>query len=469
MKKMIALILTFILVLGVYALGYPQNNLDIQYKDDIRGNEAIKYKSTKENKLDITHQIKEVIEIKEDINSNIQSNSIKPDLRLYDLGVEPGCSYPFAARKDAVLQYTVANFKNCDCKDVEVGVKIDGELFHTFNIGDIPAHRGYITTFTIGNYREGTYNVEIIADINNIIEEEDETNNSDSGNFTWIGTPDLVAAEWRDEGLSVYEKDKKYDFYFRVDNAGTGVAKGETIVYLINNGDTVAQWSFIDFPENAYFEKDITLRFRDEGDYNIGIVVDKENKISESNENNNSIIKKYTAVESYGTMGWEYMYNNPNNRYISSGYGLPDRPDHYGIDIISSNSSVDHIYGDPIENVCPGTVELATESPTAGNYVVVKSDNIDPITGNNLRVRYLHMKGTPIPRQGDIVSKGSLVGYTGNTGYVEPLPTPSNPKGGTHLHFDVNNKAKTGYLTINDTINPELFFPLITFSGKTSL
>ncbi|SCY37315.1 hypothetical protein [Alkaliphilus peptidifermentans] len=67
-----------------------------------------------------------------------------------------------------------------------------------------------------------------------------------------------------------------------------------------------------------------------------------------------------------------------------------------------------------------------------------------------------------------VLDKGIIVGFTGNTGDVWPKPTPENPLAGTHLHFDVNNQGKNSSLGPSDTVNPQKFFPSITFSGKTS-
>jgi peptidoglycan hydrolase CwlO-like protein len=38
---------------------------------------------------------------------------------------------------------------------------------------------------------------------------------------------------------------------------------------------------------------------------------------------------------------------------------------------------------------------------------------------------------------GTFVRAGTIIGFEGNTGYVYPLPTASNPTAGTHLHFSV--------------------------------
>ncbi len=52
------------------------------------------------------------------------------------------------------------------------------------------------------------------------------------------------------------------------------------------------------------------------------------------------------------------------------------------------------------------------------------------------------------------VYAGTVIGIMGNTGYVIPLPSPSNPTSGTHLHFEVYvnglNKNPCDYLKPGD-------------------
>ena len=63
-----------------------------------------------------------------------------------------------------------------------------------------------------------------------------------------------------------------------------------------------------------------------------------------------------------------------------------------------------------------------------GNYVVIKHN-----VGNYYTV-YMHLKTIGV-HVGDVVSSGQVIGTMGNTGNVIPVPTSSNPYGGTHLHF----------------------------------
>lgn len=95
-------------------------------------------------------------------------------------------------------------------------------------------------------------------------------------------------------------------------------------------------------------------------------------------------------------------------------------------------------YGAPIVSVMSGTVVYAYDDgdlPTSdlrwtyGTYVVVEHEN-------GTRTYYAHLKSRTVS-VGDKVSKGDILGYSGNTGRVSPAPTASNPLAGTHLHFEI--------------------------------
>lgn len=111
--------------------------------------------------------------------------------------------------------------------------------------------------------------------------------------------------------------------------------------------------------------------------------------------------------------------------YVTSDFGMRDldgdgikEDNHRGIDVVGKNNTTDHIiaYDD-------GKVTYVRDnSPSAGTYVVVQHDG-------NLTTRYLHMKkGSRKVNTGDIVKKGDILGYMGNTGQSY----------GAHLHFDIS-------------------------------
>ena len=183
----------------------------------------------------------------------------------------------------------------------------------------------------------------------------------------------------------------------------------------------------------------------------------------------NVFISAYTGAPSqhwqlrlnpYGNLNWGYMYAEHDvYSKISSGYKLPDRLDHYAIDVIAKTGSIDGI---EVLSVCSGTVIRGKDSPsdTRGYHVVIRSDAYDPLQPTRqLTIRYLHLKYNPLVTVGTRVYAGQPVGYTNNTGSSD----------GTHLHFDVNNLNKeAGPWLATDCINPQKFFPQIRFSYKTS-
>ena len=112
--------------------------------------------------------------------------------------------------------------------------------------------------------------------------------------------------------------------------------------------------------------------------------------------------------------------------YYSSGHKAIDIYSYSGMGspIVSANS------GTVIRSIggcIPGNLYC---NGRGGNYIVVKHNS-----GNYYTV-YMHLKDIYVG-VGDKVGSGDVIGTMGNTGYVIPAPTNSNPYGGTHLHFCV--------------------------------
>lgn len=104
---------------------------------------------------------------------------------------------------------------------------------------------------------------------------------------------------------------------------------------------------------------------------------------------------------------------------VTSGYRLPDRPDHNGLDIVGDDSK---------DVLCPvsGTVKSSTiimdKSNSTwewGNYV-----RVDDAQGNRLFFCHLDSRAVSV---GQKVNPGDRLGVMGNTGYSF----------GAHTHFEV--------------------------------
>ncbi|MGN1096191.1 MAG: M23 family metallopeptidase, partial [Eubacteriales bacterium] len=112
-------------------------------------------------------------------------------------------------------------------------------------------------------------------------------------------------------------------------------------------------------------------------------------------------------------------------------------------------------YGDPIVAALDGTVIAAYDEGyfskdnilwTYGTYVVIQHDGY--------RTYYAHLSSRTV-KVGDKVSKGSIIGYSGNTGRVTSSST--GPYAGTHLHFEIRKYfPSTG---VYHTVDPLIYLP----------
>ena len=121
-----------------------------------------------------------------------------------------------------------------------------------------------------------------------------------------------------------------------------------------------------------------------------------------------------------GSFIWPY----PQNNYVSSGYGMRFHPIfqenrmHYGIDIGGTA-------GQKIVAAAAGTVSVATNNSSYGNYVMINH-------GNGTATLYAHMESLAVSA-GQTVSQGDTVGYCGSTGWST----------GPHLHFEIRVNGAT--------------------------
>lgn len=96
----------------------------------------------------------------------------------------------------------------------------------------------------------------------------------------------------------------------------------------------------------------------------------------------------------------------------------------YGSPIYASNNGVVYKTG---SGCTPGYIGC---NGRQGNYVIINHN-----AGGYYTV-YMHMKEFYVS-EGQTVARGQKIGAMGNTGEVYPVPSSSNPYGGTHLHFEV--------------------------------
>ena len=126
-----------------------------------------------------------------------------------------------------------------------------------------------------------------------------------------------------------------------------------------------------------------------------------------------------------GTWAWPV----PGYSYISSAYGwrFQGTDFHTGMDIAGSGTS---IYGARIVASGAGTVVKVQNNGSNGYGLFCIIDH-----GGGYTTLYAHTSSIVVS-VGDVVEKGQTIGYVGNSGWVIPSPSASNPTGGSHLHIE---------------------------------
>lgn len=86
------------------------------------------------------------------------------------------------------------------------------------------------------------------------------------------------------------------------------------------------------------------------------------------------------------------------------------------------------------------------------------------------RLHFWHNESNSI-KLGDVVTNGQIVGYMGNTGFVNPIPTPLAPYGGTHCHLRLSrsNRNQWGGNYNITSLDPRDYFDVTNpYSGADS-
>lgn len=148
---------------------------------------------------------------------------------------------------------------------------------------------------------------------------------------------------------------------------------------------------------------------------------------------------KKLGCKSKDVIGVDCAVNGPAGKFrrptakgrLSSGFGWRWGSFHRGVDITSSNRRREKIY--PVAN---GTITSKYHDNYGALVVIIEHYDSDSRTWYSSL--YAHLSSyAPNISTGQYITSDRYIGYMGNTGYVIPRPTASNPDAGTHLHLEV--------------------------------
>lgn len=134
--------------------------------------------------------------------------------------------------------------------------------------------------------------------------------------------------------------------------------------------------------------------------------------------------------------GVSYRCTQNSDDYPS--HGRYKDPPHNRVPAPSTSRDVDFKMkvGDIVAAAADGRVVHGKNPGGFGNYVRLEHSN-------GYWTMYGHLSSY-IAKDGDMVVAGQPIAYSGNTGFVRPVPTASSPNLGEHLHFGVHKGDGVG-------------------------
>lgn len=233
-------------------------------------------------------------------NSDIQLFASLPDLTISSISA-PTTLYALAS--DSRINFTIANIGSASATNVQLGVKLDNNLVGTISMGTIEKGYGYNSYVSFGGVPTGSHTVELIADINNKISESNETNNNIKRAFVWVQNasqlPDLsvdIKSPVSNTQIKGPAKDtdaQKFSFVIR--NSGAAIPSGTINCGILVNGVQYEQFSINALKSGASVSGSVDISLATYGNTTVSFRVDGDNKIQESNENNNMATGQYTV------------------------------------------------------------------------------------------------------------------------------------------------------------------------------
>jgi murein DD-endopeptidase MepM/ murein hydrolase activator NlpD len=143
----------------------------------------------------------------------------------------------------------------------------------------------------------------------------------------------------------------------------------------------------------------------------------------------------------------EGFEGHPTRLRASGGWYRVSGGAHYAIDLSARTGTPLYAVQDGQVVASPTSLCRSHGPSTAGNQIQYK-------TVEGYYVLYIHMDMPSHLRAGDMVRKGQLVGYVGNTGHTDPIG-----RAGEHLHWAVGTQQITQNTPSSAKLNAADFYP----------
>ncbi len=305
MKKLCAILITFLMIFAntaIYAADFSSQNDNksiseaVTFTNKSSVNTAAYNEKINESKVKIVKS--EKIKIAKDAivlgtKTTATTLATASDIVVYDLKPAENQPSTFTALADTYFKVTVANIGGTTSASSTLGVVMDNTLMTSATVSSMAPNTGFIFTITLSGVTEGLHTVKIVGDYNNTIAESNENNNSASGTYNWVGTPNLTADSIAPSVNSPYIAGQTVNFTFKATNNGSGSILGDCPVQLLVNGSVLGTWTVTNWTKQTTLTGTVDITFNIPGTYTVQIKADPNNTVNESNENDNTISAIY--------------------------------------------------------------------------------------------------------------------------------------------------------------------------------
>lgn len=225
-----------------------------------------------------------------EVNKTITINApTYPDLIVQDITWTP----PNPSIGDTVT-FTVAikNKGGSRAGSSRVYLYIDGSSKGYQTVEELDAGAAMTKTFT-WTAQAGSHNIKVVADGSNYVSESDENNNEKTLTYSATALPDLVieSITWSPTNPSIGDT---VTFTVTIKNRDTGRG-GTSRVYLYIDGSSKGYQEVQEIDANGTITETFSWKAQ-AGSHDIKAVIDKENWIPETDENNNDKNLTFTAT-----------------------------------------------------------------------------------------------------------------------------------------------------------------------------
>lgn len=253
-----------------------------------------------------------------------QADTPYVDVVTQNVSVATGNVYPYYSNE---IVATIQNNGNTYADNVSVSFLVNGEKKDNLIISKLGSNLSKNVSFSWIPDAPGNYNITVEAYSTGSVTESNNADNSKGIDVTALaGNADLVPVSITPS--TVYLNQSAYQMKAVVKNQGTSAAGNFTVTVKEGTNELASKtFEFLGPAQSA--DLNFTWEPSVAGDIGFAILVDAENNVSESDEDNNQVtlsvtVKSGTSIEAKSAIYWTQFQGGSDRNGVTEGYAPLD-------------------------------------------------------------------------------------------------------------------------------------------------